>query len=69
MSLNVRGIRDLLKRKATFLFCKNSEADLILLQETHSSESDIKFWKGQWGNKIYCSHGTNHSAGVSFFFA
>lgn len=27
MSLNVRGVRDLLKRKATFLFYKNSEAD------------------------------------------
>lgn len=67
MSLNVRGIRDSVKRKAVFLFCKRSEADLILLQETHSSESDIKFWKGQWGNGIYCSHGTNHSAGVSIF--
>ena len=63
MSLNVRGIRDAVKRKAMFLFCKISEADLILLQETHSSE----FWKGQWGNGIYCSHGTNHSAGVSVF--
>ena len=67
MSLNVRGIRDAVKRKAMFLFCKRSEADLIPLQETHSSESDIKFWKGQWGNGIYCSHGTNHSAGVSVF--
>lgn len=65
MSLNARGIRDSVKRKAVFLFCKRSEADLILLQETHSCESDVKFWKGQWGNGIYCSHGTNHSAGVS----
>ena len=54
-----------MKRKDTFLFCKNSGADLIFLQETHSSESDVKFWKRQWGNKMYCSHGTNHSAGVS----
>jgi exonuclease III len=67
MSLNVRGIRDAVKRKAMFLFCKRSEADLILLQETHSSESDITFWIGQWGNGIYCSHCTNHSAGVSVF--
>jgi len=67
MSLNTRGIRDSVKRKAVFLFCKKSGADLILLQETHSCESDIKFWKGQWGNEIYCCHGTNHSAGVSIF--
>ena len=69
MSLYVRGIRDLLKRKATFLFCTNSEADFIFLQETHSSNLDVKFWKGQWGNKIYRSHGTNRSVGVSIFFA
>lgn len=67
MSLNVRGICDEMKRKATFLFCKRSEADLILLQETHSCESDVKFWTGQRGNEIHWSYGTNHSAGVSIF--
>lgn len=35
MSLNVSGIRDTTERKAIFLLCKKSEADLILLQETH----------------------------------
>lgn len=40
------------------------ESDLILLQETHSCELDTKFWKSQWGNTVYFSHGTNHSAGV-----
>ena len=46
LSLNVRGSRDLLERKVTFLFCRNTEADLIFSQETHSSESNVKFWKG-----------------------
>lgn len=64
VSLNVRGLRDAVKRKAVFLFCKSSESDIILLQETHSCEMDVKFWKNQWGNTIYCSHGSNHSAGV-----
>lgn len=63
-SLNVRGIRDNTKRKAVFLFCKRSEADLILLQETHSTDSDSKFWKSQWGNVCHFSHGTNNSSGV-----
>lgn len=53
LSLNVRGIRDLTKRKALFLFCKRSEADLILLQETHSCDSDTRFWKAQWGNVVH----------------
>ena len=64
MSLNVRGIRDITKRKAFFLFCKRSDADLVLLQETHSSDADVKFWNAQWGSKMHFSHGTNNSAGV-----
>lgn len=68
VSLNVRGLRDLTKRKALFLFCKHTDADFVLLQETHSCESDCKFWKSQWGNSIYFDHGTNHSAGLMILF-
>lgn len=57
----------ILREKLFFLSCKRSEADLILLQETHSSDSDTKFWKSQWGNAGHFSHGTNHSAGVLIF--
>lgn len=64
LSLNVKGLRDLVKRKAIFLFCKRSNADLIFLQETHSEDADLKFWKAQWGNTIFASHGSSHSAGV-----
>lgn len=67
VSLNVRGLRDLTKRKALFLFCKRTDADLIFLQETHSCDSDCKFWKSQWGNSIYLDHGSNHSAGLMIF--
>lgn len=64
LSLNVRGLRDVVKRKAIFLFCKRSDADLIFLQETHSEGADMTFWKTQWGNMIFASHGSSHSAGV-----
>ncbi len=64
ISLNVRGLRDNTKRKAIFLFCRRYNADLIFLQETHSSDADTKFWKAQWGDRIYFSHGSNNSAGV-----
>lgn len=63
-SLNVRGVRDITKRKALFLFFKRSDADFIFCQETHSTDLDEKFWKAQWGNSIYFSHGYSHSAGV-----
>ncbi len=65
VTLNVRGLRDSVKRKAIFLFCKRSAADLIFLQEIHSGETDVRFWRNQWGNSIFFSHGSNHSAGTA----
>lgn len=65
VSLNARGLRDYIKRKSTFLFCKNEKAQFFLLQETHSNDMDEKFWSNQWGDKILFSHGTNRSAGVA----
>lgn len=53
-----------MKRKATFLFCKEQKCHFIFLQETHSVEADTKFWKQQWGDTALFSHGTSHSAGV-----
>lgn len=64
-SLNARGLRDSIKRKATFLYLKNEKAQGYLIQETHSNETDEKFWANQWGDKIIFSHGSNRSAGVA----
>lgn len=67
-SLNVRGLKNNIKRKAIFLFCKEVKANFVLLQETHSNKDDEKFWKQQWGDNILYSHGTSHSAGVMILF-
>lgn len=64
ISLNTRGLRDNVKRKAIFLFCKEQKVNCIFLQETHSVKEDSTFWKGQWGDTLFFSHGTSHSAGV-----
>lgn len=68
LSLNVNGIRNIVKRKAIFLFCRRSNADICFLQETHSCEDDRKFWKSQWGDQLYLSHASNNSAGVAILF-
>lgn len=68
ISLNTRGLKDNIKRKAIFLFCKEQKANCVFLQETHSVEADTKFWKLQWGDSIFFSHGTSHSAGVMILF-
>ncbi len=64
-SINVRGLRDNTKRKAVFLFSRNCNTDIVFLQETHSDIDDEKFWKSQWGDAMYFSHGSNYSAGVA----
>lgn len=64
ISLNARELKNIVKRKAIFLFCKEQKANCTFLQETHSTEEDVNFWKLQWGDSIYVSHGTSHSAGV-----
>ncbi len=63
-SLNTRGLKNNVKRKATFIFCKEQKSNIIFLQETHSVEADTNFWKQQWGDCVFFSHGTSHSAGV-----
>lgn len=65
ISLNTRGLRNSIKRKAFFLFCKNKNAHCTFLQETHSTPDDVKFWTSQWGDKIFFSHASTHSAGVA----
>ncbi len=68
ISLNARGHRNSVKRKAFFLFCKNKSAHCVLLQETHSKPDDVKFWTSQWGDKIVFSHASTQSAGVAILF-
>lgn len=64
VSLNARGLRDSGKRKALFLYGKKFKADFLFLQETHSTANEVNFWRSQWGNDIWLSHGSEHSAGV-----
>lgn len=53
ISLNTRGLKDNVKRKAIFLFCKGFKAHCIFLQETHSCDEDVTFWQNQWGEDFF----------------
>ena len=44
-SLNVRGLQDNNKRKRIFQTFRNSKFDIILLQETYSTDEDFVLWK------------------------
>lgn len=53
VTLNARGLRDSIKRKATFLYLKSEKAQAYLVQETYSNETDENF--GQINGEIrYC---------------
>ena len=64
LSLNVRGIRDLNKRKTIFTWVRNQKADIIFLQEIFSTPDVFDSWKFQWPGDMYYSHGSNHNKGV-----
>ena len=66
ISLNARGMRDQLKRKALFDFY-SKRCDVFCVQETHSDEESCNIWKTEWGGDAYFSHGTNNSRGVAVF--
>ncbi len=45
-----------------------SDNGVIMLQETHSTSTNEKKWKKEWGRQIIFSHGTSNSRGVTPFF-
>ena len=67
VSLNVRGIRNGLKRRKIFRFLKKLNANVIMLQETHSENKDINIWSSEWGYKGIFAHGTRESGGTLVF--
>ena len=67
-SLNVRGLRNALKRRCIFNWIRDSDFNLILLQETHSTPDVERCWCNEWGYKIEFSHGSSASAGVCILF-
>ena len=63
-SLNIRGGRDIWKRRSIFEFLKKQKSDFIMLQECHILESDLNLWKQDWGSgDIYYNPFTSRSAG------
>ncbi len=63
-SLNARGLKNNFKRKALFLVSKRHKVDFCFFQESHSTSGDARFWRSQWGNEVWLSHGSEYSSGV-----
>ena len=66
VSINVRGASNEVKRKMLYEYYRVN-ADIIIMQETHSEENTQGIWKSQWGGEIIFSHGTSTARGIAIF--
>ena len=64
-TLNVRGLKDNVKRNNIFEWIKNKSIDLALFQETYCDNEMLDIICKDWNGKVYLSPTTsNHSRGV-----
>ena len=71
LSLNVRGLRNRMKRRQIFHWLKtihDGSNCYVFLQETHSSSDDESEWQTDWESKIIFDHGSSKSCGVAILF-
>ena len=64
LSLNVRGIRSIEKRKAIFNWLVRGKSDIIFLQRRTALRKYELVWKSQWRGDVFLSQGFEHSRGV-----
>ena len=61
----MRGLGNFRKRRAIYTWCRKQKADLIFLQETHSTKNSESQWKKEWGSQIIFSHGSAIARGAA----
>ena len=65
-TLNVRGLRDQLKRRSLFKWFTEFKFDIIFLQETHVTENFVSTFNKDCTGKVYhCVSDSAHSRGVA----
>ena len=67
MSLNVRGLRNRVKRSSIFSFLRDQNCQFYFLQEIYSEQKDENVWRNEWGGDIFFSQGSTHSRGVLMY--
>ena len=65
ISLNVRGMRDKMKRSKIFAWIRAQKTDIVFLQETYWTEDLQNQVTKEWNGRIFFCNGTNHARGVS----
>ena len=65
VSLNVRGLQNKNKRNRIFQHFKTKNYDVILLEETHSTQQDENEWTKEWEEPAFFSLLNNTKCGVA----
>ena len=68
ISLNVRGLRTLKKRRTLFHLFKTNKYDVICLQESYLLKSDKKWIDKEWNGHYHIAEGTKRSKGLLTLF-
>ena len=70
-SQNVRGLSNSMKRKRLFSWLQQTKADVLFLQETHSTPDSEHEWKKDWGGGggVSYSHMEAVQAGVHVYYS
>ncbi len=68
VTLNVRGLRDKVKRKCIVEWAKQQKADVLMLQETHVTDDIVNEFDKDWSGLTYHSFGSSRARGVSILF-
>ena len=66
-SQNVRGLNDEFKRRKVLNNFKD-KADIIFVQESHTTKKSENEYEAMWAGKIHFSHGTSASRGCAILF-
>lgn len=70
LSINVRGLRDSVKRRVVFDFIRSLHVSVCFLQEVHlKDKGDVGIFTREWtnGDSVWCVGGV-HSTGVGILF-
>ena len=70
ITYNTRGLRDKHKRIKIFNFLKSKQhCGVIMIQESHSVNSDLESWKNELGYNVYLNSGTSLARGTLIGFS
>ena len=63
-TFNVKGLADIKKRTQIFNWFRESDYNIIMLQEIHCKSQDYKKWEQEWGSKAFFSGNSSNSKGI-----